>query len=104
MAVSHYLVGWDAVFPVPSVETGAMWQLIVYAAFGLVVRDATGPAATGGVRQGDVIVSVDGAAIASMDAFASSVGKRKPGDVVALGVLRDGKAQTVSVTLGAKPN
>ena len=37
MAVSHYLVGWDAVFPVPSVETGAMWQLIVYAAFGLVV-------------------------------------------------------------------
>ncbi len=74
------------------------------ATFGLVVRDATGPAAAGGVRQGDVIVNVDGAAISSMDAFATSIGKRKPGDAVALGVLRDGKPQTVTVTLGAKPN
>jgi S1-C subfamily serine protease len=52
---------------------------------------------------GDVIVSLDGQPIASSDDLDAAVVSHKPGDVVTLGVIRDGKSQTIKVTLGKRP-
>jgi putative serine protease PepD len=73
------------------------------AAYALLVREVTGPAADAGVLADDVIVSVDGRTVTSMDAFAGAVGQKKVGDQVRLGVLRGGRATDVTVTLRARP-
>lgn len=71
--------------------------------FGLLVREVTGPAAAAGLLADDVIVSVDGQPLTSMDAFAASVGKRKVGDQVKLRIVRGGRETDVTVTLAARP-
>jgi S1-C subfamily serine protease len=77
-----------------------------------------GPAAraglTGGTTQatvggqqvslgGDIIVKVNGKDIQGMDDVVSAVNNAKPGDTLTLGILRDGKAQDIQVTLGERP-
>jgi S1-C subfamily serine protease len=52
---------------------------------------------------GDVITSVDGKAVKSMDAVANDIAAKKPGDQVELGIERRGHSQTVSVTLANRP-
>jgi S1-C subfamily serine protease len=48
----------------------------------------------------DLIVSVDGQKIVSADEFLSAIESKRPGDEVALGIIRDGREQTVRVRLG----
>lgn len=72
---------------------------------GAVVDDVAsrGPADRAGVRPGDVVVSVDDEPTPSMSALIATLQLHEPGDVVVLGVLRDGDERTVRVTLAAKP-
>ncbi|MDF2902071.1 MAG: serine protease [Phenylobacterium sp.] len=60
-----------------------------------------GPAARAGLRQGDVIVSVDGRAVADAAAVSYAISSRRPGDQVKLGVRRNGGEQ--ALTLRAEP-
>jgi S1-C subfamily serine protease len=53
---------------------------------------------------GDIVTSVDGQAISAGNDLATLIGKHKPGDKVALGVLRGGKHLTLDATLGTRPN
>ncbi|HEV2944130.1 MAG TPA: trypsin-like peptidase domain-containing protein [Solirubrobacteraceae bacterium] len=58
---------------------------------------------------GDIIVSIDGKAIASSEDLANDIGAKKPGETVSIGLERaNGKGgyehKTVSVTLGSRPN
>jgi len=58
---------------------------------------------------GDIIVSIDGQAVASSEDLANDIAAKKPGDTVSIGLLRaNGKGgydkKTVSVTLGSRPN
>jgi S1-C subfamily serine protease len=58
---------------------------------------------------GDIIVSIDGKAIASSEDLANGIGAKKPGETVSIGLERaNGKGgyehKTVSVTLGSRPN
>jgi S1-C subfamily serine protease len=58
---------------------------------------------------GDIIVSIDGKAIASSEDLANDIGAKKPGETVSVGLERaNGKGgyehKTVSVTLGQRPN
>ncbi len=53
---------------------------------------------------GDVIVAVDGKAIANFDALLVEVSSRQPGDEVELTIVRDGQRQQVKVTLGERPD
>src|SRR5271168_4498403 len=58
---------------------------------------------------GDIIISVDGQAVASSEDLANDISAKKPGDTVSIGLLRaTGKGtyehKTVSVTLGSRPN
>lgn len=72
---------------------------------GVLVRDvaADGPAARAGVMRGDIILKFNGAAIKTFDALVQIVGETKPGQDIALELLRDGKPATVTLKLGSKP-
>jgi serine protease Do len=61
------------------------------------------PAAEAGLRAGDVLTSLDGEPVDDSAAVVRAIGTRKPGEVVKLGVLRDGKSKTVKVALGDRP-
>jgi putative serine protease PepD len=52
---------------------------------------------------GDIIVSADGQAVASVDRLRDIIGEKKPGDSVKLGIYRGTKKITVSVKLGRQP-
>jgi len=53
---------------------------------------------------GDVVVNVDGEAVATLDELAGYLAENKrPGDSVELKVLRDGKEMSVQVTLAEWP-
>jgi S1-C subfamily serine protease len=51
---------------------------------------------------GDVITSIDGKQIRSFDDLSGAISSKKPGDTVQLGIYRDGKQSTVTVTLAAR--
>ncbi len=61
------------------------------------------PAASAGIREGDVIKSVAGKAIATPDAVAEAIADKAPGDRVAVVLTRGGAEQTVQLTLGNRP-
>ena len=70
------------------------------------VRTVTGggPAARGGVRQGDVIVEIGGEPVREGDDISSAVNARRPGDEVRIVVERGGDRRTLTVTLGTQPD
>jgi S1-C subfamily serine protease len=53
---------------------------------------------------GDAIVAVDGKPIGTSQQLADAVAARKPGDRLALDVVRAGKSRTVEITLGNVPS
>lgn len=61
------------------------------------------PAALAGIKADDVIVSFDGKVVRSMDELIGFLTEQDVGDVVKIGILRAGKAETLSVTLRARP-
>ncbi|WP_199615635.1 S1C family serine protease [Paenibacillus alkalitolerans] len=69
---------------------------------GAFVREVTfgSPAHKAGIKVYDVILGVDGAEIKNADDLSNVISKKKPGDKVALKVMRDGKEMTVNVTIG----
>jgi S1-C subfamily serine protease len=63
-----------------------------------------GPAAKAGVRQGDVIVRVNGRSIEGSDDLGTALEGLRPGAVASVQIVgRDGQARSVDVTLGARP-
>ncbi len=64
---------------------------------------AGSPAATAGIQIGDVIVNVDGFDIYNPDELLARLVLHKPGDQVALTVIRGGQNVSVPLTLGEAP-
>jgi putative serine protease PepD len=64
---------------------------------------AGSPAADAGVKERDVITSVEDRKITSMAGLVVALRSRKPGQVVKLGLVRDGKPVTVQATLVERP-
>ncbi len=62
------------------------------------------PAEEAGLREGDVVVAVDGRRVRSSGELVAAVGARDPGDAVTLTVTRDGEDRDVEVTLGTRPS
>jgi serine protease Do len=65
---------------------------------GLIVEDASGPAARAGIQAGDIVLAVNGVPVKSTDALRVAVGKSK--GVVALLVQRGDAAVYVPIQIG----
>ncbi|MFD8146174.1 S1C family serine protease [Streptomyces sp. NPDC059708] len=62
---------------------------------------AAGPGARAGIRPGDVITKVDGVRVHGGDELIIKIRAHRPGDHLALTVLRDGREQTLDIVLGS---
>jgi serine protease Do len=61
------------------------------------------PAQTAGIKAGDVIVSVNGESVADARNLARRISAMSPGTSVKLGIIRGGKEETLTLTLGELP-
>jgi len=63
-----------------------------------------GAAAKAGIQQGDVIVGVDGKEVNPDQTLGYLVANLKPGSRVPFDLVREGRKQTVTVTVGTRPD
>ena len=63
-----------------------------------------GPAAQAGLREGDVVVALNGQAIDGSNALTRRVGQASPGDNLRLEIIREGRRQTITVRSGTRPS
>ena len=61
-----------------------------------------GSAAKAGIRKGDVIRTIEGVEINDSATLLEQIGKRRPGDKIKVTLERNGKSQTIDVTLQNK--
>ncbi len=66
------------------------------------VREGS-PAEQAGIRGKDVVVKFDNKVVGNLQDYFYALSARKPGDVVQIELLRDGKPVTLTVTLGRRP-
>jgi len=68
---------------------------------GVTIADVTpgGPAEKAGLKTGDTIVSVNGKPVKNGDELVADISALKPGTTAKLGYVRNGKEQTVEVTI-----
>ena len=64
--------------------------------------DSSGPAVKAGIRQGDVITSIDGTKVTQSQDAVTYIGQKHVGDVVSVTVDRNGQSATIQVTLGQR--
>ncbi|MTW17191.1 Do family serine endopeptidase [Rhodoplanes serenus] len=62
------------------------------------------PAQKAGIKAGDVIVAVNGEPVKDARTLARTISTMAPGTTVKLGVFRNGKTETLTMTLGELPN
>lgn len=62
------------------------------------------PAAKAGLKDKDIIVTVNGAKVGESGSLSNLISEYKPGDTVQLGIIRDGKEMVQDVTLGEYQN
>ena len=62
-----------------------------------------GPADEAGIRAGDVLLSVDGEALASAEDLLAAIRQHNPGETVSVEVRRDGETRSVQVALSDRP-
>jgi serine protease Do len=80
-------------------ESSAVSRVYGFANGGVLVNTVSpdGPAAKGGVKPGDVIVSVDGKPIKDGDDLVADISTRKVSSTVQLGILRNDSKKTLTV-------
>jgi serine protease Do len=65
--------------------------------------ERTSPAARAGIRQGDMILAVNGEHIESSRGLIRAIAAVPPGKEVSLSIRRQGRAMDVPVTVGRRP-
>jgi serine protease Do len=63
-----------------------------------------GPAAHAGIKNGDILLSVDGKPVEGVNQLRLKISMMKPGTTVHLNLFRDGQEKDVAVTLGELPS
>jgi serine protease Do len=82
-------------------ESSSVSRVYGFANGGVLVNTVThdGPAEKAGVKPGDVIVSVDGKSIKDGDDLVANISPRRVGSTVQLGIQRNDKKLTLTVTI-----
>jgi putative serine protease PepD len=65
---------------------------------------ATSPAASAGLRTGDLVTAIDGSAVRGPSGFVATVAAHQPGEKITLTVQRKSSTLTLTVTLGIQPS
>lgn len=90
-------------FPSPSVEEQYFKQqgIALGTVNGVFITNVMpkSAAAEAGLKEGDIIQSIDGVPLASSTEFSERIARHRPDDIIKLSYLRDGKIKTVSATL-----
>lgn len=91
-----------------SAATGTSWlgaRLQSWPAGGALVNSVAhgSPAASAGLRSGDVIVQVEGRPVTAAVNVSAAVGALSPGDRLQILAVRGGRLFATSATLGARP-
>ena len=60
------------------------------------------PAQRAGIRAGDIITSFDGEKVKTTTDLKNLMNRRRPGDTVTLGIVREGKSLEIKVALEGK--
>lgn len=81
-------------------STGAL----VYASGNQLAVLPSSPAAKAGLKEGDIILSIDGQNLDTNNPLSSVIAKKKPGDEVTLVILRDGQKQNIKAVLSESEN
>lgn len=61
-----------------------------------------GSAKEAGIREGDVIVGVNGTTVNTAPELQEQIGQKRPGDIVSVDIIRDGRSRSVKVPLKNK--
>lgn len=94
--------GWLGV-RIQEVDKGLAEAIGLDKVAGALVSDVPeGPAATAGIKSGDVILSFDGKDVKNTRGLVQAVGAAEVGITVRVVVFRDGKTQTIKVVLGRR--
>ena len=90
-------------FPAPSAEEQYFKQqgIVPGSVNGVFITNvmSESAAAEAGLKEGDIIQSIDGMQLTSSTEFSERIARHKPGDIIKLIYLRKGTALTASVTL-----
>ena len=72
---------------------------------GALIREVAekSPAAEAGLRQGDVIIQLDGVEVTDVSTLRNKVALIAPGSKIDLQVIRDGKKKSVTIAIGEQP-
>jgi serine protease Do len=65
---------------------------------------ANGPAAKAGLKSGDVVTAVEGELVKNANELTRKIHEKTPGSSIQLTMLRGGKQDSLTVTLGQLPN
>jgi len=109
-----FLIGWLAVEAPPAGWLGLTVQELtpqIAMRLGIRIREGVfvaavqsgSPADQGGVRAGDVILSLDGKKISNPEALRQEVSKISPGTSVEVVLYRDREERKVQIAVGAPP-
>src|SRR5579859_6560441 len=73
---------------------------------GAIVADTVvgGPSQRAGLMSGDVVVAINGVSVKTSTELTREVAKAKPGDVLKLDVIREGKHRVIDVRSGTRPS
>lgn len=96
--------GWLGVHTVP-IPKALRAQLDLPENQGILVEFLApgGPAAQAGLQENDILLTLDGTPVSSVEEFRKKLGEAQPGLQAILTCLRKGQQETVSATLGQKP-